>query len=239
MFEDATFDARGAVRNDAPRWMMLTAATNAAVVAGLIITPLLYSHSLPGGLMAPRALYAPPVERVPAPEQAAESLSRTVIALPMTNIDRQIVSRPSGADPEPNTGLWEPTSNPLVSGSSVGGPSDLSAFHNGQSHVAVETETPSMARVSSGVVEGLLLAHVTPAYPQIAQAAHVEGDVVLGAVISTEGRVERLHVVSGPPLLREAAIGAVKDWRYKPYLLNGKAVEVETTITVRFSLHGR
>jgi len=84
-----------------------------------------------------------------------------------------------------------------------------------------------------------LLPHVTPAYPVIARSMGLGGEVVLEAVISTEGRVEKLHVISGHPLLQQAAIEAVKDWRYKPYLLNGKAVEVDTTITIRFSLNGR
>lgn len=70
----------------------------------------------------------------------------------------------------------------------------------------------------------------------IARAARVSGTVVLQATISKAGKTENLSVVSGPALLQEAAIDAVKQWRYKPYLLNNEPVEVETTINVDFRL---
>jgi protein TonB len=73
-------------------------------------------------------------------------------------------------------------------------------------------------------------------YPTLAKAARVQGDVVLSAVISTNGTIENLQLVSGHPMLVPAALAAVKQWQYKPYLLNGQPVEVETTITVIFAL---
>jgi periplasmic protein TonB len=73
-------------------------------------------------------------------------------------------------------------------------------------------------------------------YPQIAKAAHVEGSVVVGAVISKTGSIESLHVVSGPPMLQTAAINAIRAARYRPFLLNGEPTEVQTTITVNFRL---
>jgi TonB family protein len=76
----------------------------------------------------------------------------------------------------------------------------------------------------------------SPHYPAIAKAAHVEGMVVLQATISTQGAVENLRVISGPPMLQAAAMDAVRTWTYKPYLLNGQAVEVETQVNVIFSL---
>jgi protein TonB len=236
MFEDATFDARGAMRNHAPQWMMLTAAANATLVAGLVIAPLLYSRVLPNVLVSPRTLYAP--QPVKLPEQAVQrgqqAWDRPAIALmPIHNDVPQIAGRPmSGPAPDGGGLSLDPT------GTGTGTPGGMGVFGGGQAQRVV-AGTPATARISGGVVEGLLLPHATPGYPQIARAAHVEGDVVLGATISTEGRIERLRVISGHPLLREAALGAVKDWRYRPYLLNGTAVEVETTITVRFSLEPR
>jgi protein TonB len=93
-----------------------------------------------------------------------------------------------------------------------------------------------MLHLSTGVTAGLLLAPIQPAYPAIARAAGVQGTVMLEAVISKAGRIESLHVVSGPPLLRDAALNAVAAARYKPYLLNGEPTEVQTTITVMFKL---
>jgi protein TonB len=90
--------------------------------------------------------------------------------------------------------------------------------------------------VSSGVQEGLLMHRVAPLYPRAAVLARIQGEVVLTAVISAEGRVEELQVQSGHPLLIAAALEAVKQWRYRPYLLNGKPTEVGARITVAFHL---
>jgi protein TonB len=89
-------------------------------------------------------------------------------------------------------------------------------------------------RVSSGVTDGLLIHRVEPTYPPLARQARIEGSVVLTAFIDKGGNVQRLSVVSGHPLLVSAAIDAVKQWRYKPLLVNGQPIEVETTVTVNF-----
>jgi protein TonB len=96
----------------------------------------------------------------------------------------------------------------------------------------------SRIRVSSGVIQGNLYRKVEPAYPAIAKTAHVQGTVILAAVIGKDGSIENLHVVSGHPLLQAAAMDAVKQWRYHPYILNGEPVEVDTTVTVVFNLGG-
>ncbi|SFS01222.1 TonB family C-terminal domain-containing protein [Granulicella pectinivorans] len=75
-----------------------------------------------------------------------------------------------------------------------------------------------------------------PGYPLAAKAAGIEGHVVLKATISKEGKVQDIHVVSGPPELREAAINAVQYWTYKPYTHFGRVVEVDTTVTVNFTM---
>jgi protein TonB len=75
---------------------------------------------------------------------------------------------------------------------------------------------------------------VRPSYPQTASVAGIRGMVVLHAIIAKDGTVQNLEVVTGHPLLAKAALDAVRQWRYRPYLLNGDAVEVDTTITVNF-----
>ena len=90
-------------------------------------------------------------------------------------------------------------------------------------------------RVASGVIAGLALAQPAPVYPPIARAAHVQGVVILHALISRPGTIEDLQVISGPPMLQAAALDAVRQWRYRPYLLNGVPTEVETTINVNFT----
>jgi len=96
--------------------------------------------------------------------------------------------------------------------------------------------TPQRVRISQGVTKGLLIHKLEPTYPALARAARVQGYVVLSAVIDTNGQITNLQLVSGHPMLVPAAIEAVRQWRYKPYLLNGQPVEVETTITVIFTL---
>jgi len=90
--------------------------------------------------------------------------------------------------------------------------------------------------VSAGVIAGNKISGVAPEYPAIARAARIQGTVVLQATISKQGRIESLRIISGPPLLQQAALDAVKTWQYKPYLLLGEPVEVETQINVIFTL---
>ena len=90
--------------------------------------------------------------------------------------------------------------------------------------------------VSGGVMAGQLLTKVAPVYPKAARDAHVAGGVVMHAHISSEGLVKDLQVMSGPAMLRDAATDAVRQWTYKPFVLNGRPTEVDTTITLNFSL---
>jgi len=91
-------------------------------------------------------------------------------------------------------------------------------------------------RISQGVAQGLVVSKVPPHYPPEARTARIQGTVVLRALISKAGDVENLELVSGHPMLVPAAEEAVKQWKYRPYLLNGNAVAVETEVTVNFTL---
>jgi protein TonB len=102
----------------------------------------------------------------------------------------------------------------------------------------VKAAVPKKVNISAGVAVGMLIQKTTPIYPPIAKAARVSGTVVLQATISRTGSIQGLRVVSGPAMLQQAAMDAVKTWRYKPYLLNNEPVEVETTVNVIFTLGG-
>jgi periplasmic protein TonB len=91
--------------------------------------------------------------------------------------------------------------------------------------------------VVSQLALGRLIRQVQPVYPSLAKQAGVEGAVVLRALIATDGGVVNVQVLSGHVLLQESARRAVEQWRYQPYVLNGRAVEVETQITVNFRLN--
>ncbi len=95
---------------------------------------------------------------------------------------------------------------------------------------------PKRITIASGVAQGNVIRNPAPQYPMDAKAAGVSGTVVIEATIGKDGRVYEVNAISGSPMLRRAAVDAVKNWAYKPYLLNGEAVEVHTTINVVFSL---
>jgi protein TonB len=112
---------------------------------------------------------------------------------------------------------------PLISGTNV---------------VPVFRPTIAHAIRTSTMLEGNLIRRVEPVYPPLARTARIQGSVVLSALISKDGVMENLHALSGPPMLVPAAISAVSQWRYRPYILNGEPIEVETQITVNFVLAG-
>jgi protein TonB len=91
-------------------------------------------------------------------------------------------------------------------------------------------------KVSEGVLQAQLVSRIEPRYPPLALQTRQAGTVVLHAIISRDGRISALEVVSGSPFFVQAALDAVRQWRYRPTMLNGKPVEVETTITVVFRL---
>ena len=101
---------------------------------------------------------------------------------------------------------------------------------------AASPVTPQRVRVSSGVMQALLVKKVPPQYPQDAKDQQIQGVVVLKAVINKEGNVSNLELVSGHPMLAPAAIEAVKQWKYRPFLLNGEPVEVESQVQINFTL---
>jgi protein TonB len=104
----------------------------------------------------------------------------------------------------------------------------------------VPTLPPPAARTfrTSNMLEGSLIRRVQPTYPPLARSARIQGSVVLYALISKAGTMENLHVLSGHPMLAPAALDAVSQWRYRPYILNNEPIEVETQITVNFWLSG-
>jgi len=102
--------------------------------------------------------------------------------------------------------------------------------------VAPQSPKPMRVRVSQGVMQGMVVSKVQPSYPPDARAARIQGSVVIEVVIDKNGNIESERLISGHPLLAPAAIDAVKQWKYRPYILNGNPVEVDTQITVNFTL---
>jgi periplasmic protein TonB len=93
---------------------------------------------------------------------------------------------------------------------------------------------PPEHKISSGVAQGLKTHNVDPIYPVVARNAGIYGDVILHATIDTNGKIGSIRPVQGEPILVKASIDAVKQWRYRPFIFNGKPVQVETTIKIQF-----
>jgi TonB family protein len=104
------------------------------------------------------------------------------------------------------------------------------------SNVPVEPDRPGVVHVSRGVMAGLLVSKVPPDYPADAKQARIQGTVVMRVIVDKEGNVANIQLISGHPILAPAAIDAVRLWKYRPYLLNGMPVEVETQVAVNFTL---
>ena len=104
--------------------------------------------------------------------------------------------------------------------------------------IQTQPELPKRVRVSSSAMGGLLLRKVKPEYPEKARKKRIQGTVFLSEVINKNGDVTDLSVISGDPMLAKAALAAAKQWKYRPYLLQGQPVEVESQIQMNFTLSG-
>lgn len=238
MFEDSTFESTGRIHTRSRGWMIATFAFNSAILVALILIPLLYPDALPHVMnsilmTAPAPQQEPPQ---PPPQQevtrpmhiSSEMMVRQLIA-PSRFPDKPYI--PATREP-PEVGSvasWDMGSSTPGHGPDV--------FRGPGNGTLVREARKGPARVSQGVMEGLLIRKTLPQYPPLAKAMGVEGTVVLQASITKAGTIANLRVVSGPPLLQQAAMDAVSKWVYRPYLLNGEPVEVETTVNVTFNLH--
>jgi periplasmic protein TonB len=146
-----------------------------------------------------------------------------------TRISRDIHKPVVENEPPPLAGIGTTGTEALGSGSAI-----ASAFTG--SRPVVHAAPANTITISSVTAHGLLIQKTPPVYPAIAKEAHVSGTVQIQATISTAGSVKDIRVVSGPPMLRHAAVDAVQTWRYQPYMLNNQPTEVQTTISVIFSL---
>jgi periplasmic protein TonB len=237
MFEDSLVESAGRIRTRSRRYVLGSFLLDAVLVAVIILIPYLYPAALP-----PQYLTVPLIEPPRAPSQAmAEQHPAAAAARPrVETIDFTAPSHipttiPTVVDPAPGDLVMGGDSMGSGPGNGVPGAilGDAPAARVPEVHPA---KPAGPLRISKGVADGQLIAPIRPTYPAIALAARAQGTVVVEATISAEGRIENVRVVSGPALLVNAAVEAIRAARYRPYLLNGTPVEVETTISVVFRL---
>jgi protein TonB len=231
MFEDSTFESTGRIHTRSRRWMIAVFLGNTSILLAMILIPLIYPEALPRPFSA-FLMEAPLLQPQQPPQkptvQTAQPTTEThngVIFAP-PKIPTGIFV-PAGPEPKLEVGIasWEPPAT-TPGGLPFGRPAAP----------VVRPENRAPIRVTTAVEEGLLIRKTVPIYPAIAKAAGVGGTVRLAATISRNGTIENLRVTGGPAMLQQAALDAVKTWLYRPYLLDGQPVEVETTVDVVFML---
>jgi protein TonB len=241
MFEDSLVESRVGQVSSSKRWTTLASIGLQVAVAGVVMMlPLLHPEAMPFRLEAPKLVMPlmpkPHVPVVIERESAASSSNVAIPSVMRPEVGRSLLPslHPVVGDPPPQAPFGSGVRMPdgLLGGIGVGGGSGPVVS------VASARAPVAPLHVSTGVLQGMLLAPIRPVYPAIAKAAGVQGTVVVDAVISRTGRIESLHVVSGPPMLQSAALEAIREARYEPYRLNGEPTEVQTTITVNFRFGG-
>jgi periplasmic protein TonB len=242
MFEESLIEST-ALLQTRNRWpTVISVGIQAVIAATIVAIPLLHPEVIK--LHAPSmTLFAPPLpHQTPPPPQRIHVNATNALAA-----SAPAAAAPASA-PSPiariDSGTYNPDSsdappaNPLALGM---GNSDMplgSSSGSGSSpHIVVEgSGSRGPLNISRGVSNGMLLEPIHPEYPQIARATHTEGIVIVQAIISKTGVIESAHVISGPSLLQGAALAAVRSAHYRPYLLNDKPTEVETTFSISFKI---
>ncbi len=245
MFEDSLLESGGRLKTRRGRTTTFAIILEIGLVGIMVLLPLIFTEALPKQQLMTFLVAPPPPPPPPPPAAAPVKIVKQI----QTDIVNGALRTPTKI-PQKIQMIKEDEAPPPVMASSgvVGGvPGGIPGGQMGgviggiisSTPVAVpKIQTPQRVRVSQGVSAGLLVRRVNPTYPPLARQARIQGQVILRAVISKDGSIEGLTLVSGHPMLAPAAIDAVKQWKYKPYLLNGEPVEVDTEVLVNFTLSG-
>jgi len=243
MFEDMVVSG-ASTKKTHTRWTVFVSTAIQAVLLGiLILIPLIYTEALPKGFNA-MFLAAPPPPPPPPPPPAAVVHVKPIVHLIQQNklmaptvIPKKVNIIKEEETPPDMSGVEGGVAGGIAGGSAGG---VLGGIIGGAPGNLPPPPKPSVSRIKVGgnVQSASLVRQVQPVYPAIARTAHIQGTVILHAIIAKDGSIQELQFVSGPPLLMRAAMDAVREWRYRPTLLNGEPVEVDTTISVVFTLGG-
>lgn len=245
MFEDSLIESAGRLRSKKKLGTTaLSFVLQILFIGLLILIPLIYTEALPKQQLMTFLVAPPPPPPPPPPPAAAPQVQVKKVVSEIdsgqlrtpTKIPQKVAMIKEEEQPPPAAGGVMGGVTGGVAGGSMNGV--LGGIISSTPVAVPKVATPQRVRVSQGVTQGLLIHRVQPNYPPLARQARIQGAVILQAEISKNGTIENLHVISGHPMLAPAALDAVKQWRYKPYVLNGEPVEVETQVTVNFTLAG-
>jgi protein TonB len=238
MFEDSLVESTGRIRTRSKYFAIGSFATQSLLLTALAMYPFLHPATLPKQALA-MLLTAPAVPASPAnlPQQATSTTHHQSVII--DNPLEAPLHIPQHVSTEKDFGPPPTTIDIGLGKTGSGADSALFSTLGPSSPPVVKPPLPKgPVHLSSGVATGQLLAPIQPVYPAIAKAAHVQGTVVVQAIISKDGTIENLRVISGPPMLQGAATEAIQRARYRPFTLNGEPVAVETTINIVFTMGG-
>src|SRR5208283_1654289 len=241
MFEDSLLESGGRLKTKRGRTTTLAIILEIGLVGLMVLMPLIFTEALPKQQLMTFLVAPPPPPPAAAPVKIVKQIQTDIVNGELrtpTKIPQKVQMIKEDEAPPPVM-----ASSGVVGGVPGGIPGgQMGGVIGGiisSTPVAVpKVATPQRVRVSQGVSQGLLVRKVNPTYPPLARQARIAGTVILRAVISKDGSIENLTLVSGHPMLAPAAIDAVKQWKYRPYLLNGEPVEVDTEVQVNFTLAG-
>jgi protein TonB len=246
MFEDSLIESGGKLKTKRGSMSVISFSFQILLVCFAVLYPLIFTEALPKGQMM-FLLVAPPPPPPPPPPAAAMVQHVRVVQTDIVNgelrtptkIPQKIkmIQEDEAPPAMASSGVVGGVPGGVPGGSMNGVIGGLISATNSTAMVP-KMAAPTRVRVSSGVSTGLLIRKVPPTYPPLARQARIQGVVILQAQISKTGDIQNLQLISGHPMLAPAAIEAVKQWKYKPYLLNGEPVEVDTQVQVNFTLAG-
>jgi len=246
MFADALLETSWAQRSRRSLTTITSFGLEAVVIGLLLLLPLWKTVGLPSAraLPTPVSWGAPPPAVRPLPRQHVTTVVQSNLADNVLIAPREVpheVAMIQEAVPPPQVSFNTDTG--VEGGTGEGRRGGVwGSLNDSLSHAApppAPAPTPSVPVFRpSHLLEGSLIRRVTPTYPSLARTARIQGPVVLFAIISKAGTIDNLRAISGHPMLVPAAIEAVSQWRYRPYILNNEPIEVETQITVNFLLSG-
>src|SRR5271155_4753835 len=236
MFEDSLLESGGRLKTKRGRTTTFAIILEIGLIGLMVLMPLIFTEALPKQMTLSFLVAPPPPPPPPPPAAAPVKIVKQI----QTDIVNGALRTPTKI-PQKIQMIKEDEAPPQMASSGVVGgvPGGIPGGQMGgviggiisSTPVAVpKVATPQRVRVSAGVTSGLLVRKVNPNYPPLARQARIQGTVVLQAQISKTGDIQNLQLISGHPMLAPAAIEAVKQWKYKPYLLNGEPVAVETTV---------
>jgi protein TonB len=238
MFDDLLESTNEKKKTNKGWGFILSGAVQALILAVLILIPLIYTEALPKAMLSTLLVAPPPPPPPPPPPAVVKTVIKPVARL----INSGKLMQPRVIPKE--VAVFKEAELPpdVINNSGVTG--GVFGGIPGQGMVAAMAPPPpkptAPTRVKQGgnVTAASIITQTRPVYPPLARQARIQGNVVLHAIIDKDGKVAQLEVISGHPLLVQAALDAVKQWRYKPTQLNGDPVEVDTTITVTFTMGG-